>query len=364
MLFSIVVTIGLVRILNQTAGGRYGTGSILEVVAYTSLINLPALISLALFLAVFMTLNRYWRDSEMFVWFSAGGLSLTSWIRPVLRFALPVILVVAACSVAVSPWSRAQVQAYRDRFAQKEDISKLSSGRFIEAKSGRQVFFLEGVDQEKGKVKTLLMVELKKDGSRSVLVSDRGHIENKPNGDRYIVLDDGRKYDTKPSGLGASVSDFREYEVRMDSSPSEVGANKKLNAMPIEELVKRTDNRARSELFWRISWPLVALNLALLAIPLSYNNPRSMKYYGQTAAVLIFILYLNALSIFQTWITQGKVGILSATLYMNVPVAVLTAFLFYRLMTINQGRFDAFIYWLLKPFRAAAGLFKRKKETP
>ena len=253
---------------------------------------------------------------------------------------------------------------YRDRFAQKEDISKLSSGRFIEAKSGRQVFFLEGVDQEKGKVKTLLMVELKKDGSRSVLVSDRGHIENKPNGDRYIVLDDGRKYDTKPSGLGASVSDFREYEVRMDSSPSEVGANKKLNAMPIEELVKRTDNRARSELFWRISWPLVALNLALLAIPLSYNNPRSMKYYGQTAAVLIFILYLNALSIFQTWITQGKVGILSATLYMNVPVAVLTAFLFYRLMTINQGRFDAFIYWLLKPFRAAAGLFKRKKETP
>ena len=153
MLFSIVVTIGLVRILNQTAGGRYDTGSILEVVAYTSLINLPALISLALFLAVFMTLNRYWRDSEMFVWFSAGGLSLTSWIRPVLRFALPVILVVAACSVAVSPWSRAQVQAYRDRFAQKEDISKLSSGRFIEAKSGRQVFFLEGVDQEKGKVK-------------------------------------------------------------------------------------------------------------------------------------------------------------------------------------------------------------------
>ena len=102
VLFSIVVTIGLVRILNQTAGGRYDTGSILEVVAYTSLINLPALISLALFLAVFMTLNRYWRDSEMFVWFSAGGLSLTSWIRPVLRFALPVILVVAACSVAVS----------------------------------------------------------------------------------------------------------------------------------------------------------------------------------------------------------------------------------------------------------------------
>lgn len=52
VLFSIVVTIGLVRILNQTAGGRYDTGSILEVVAYTSLINLPALISWRLLLAL------------------------------------------------------------------------------------------------------------------------------------------------------------------------------------------------------------------------------------------------------------------------------------------------------------------------
>lgn len=73
---------------------------------------------------------------------------------------------------------------------------------------------------------------------------------------------------------------------------------------------------------------------------------------------------MNALSIFQTWITQGKVGILGATLYMNVPVAVLTAFLFYRLMTINRGYFDAFIYWLMKPFRAVTEMFKRKKETP
>lgn len=361
VLFSIVVTIGLVRILNQTAGGRYDTGSILEVVAYTSLINLPALISLALFLAVLMTLNRYWRDSEMFVWFSAGGLSLASWIRPVLKFAIPIVLLIAACSVVISPWSRSQIQAYRDRFAQKEDVSKLSSGRFIEAKSGRQVFFLEGVDQEKGKVNTLFMVELKNDGSRSALVSDRGHIEYKPNGDRYIVLEDGRKYDTKPGSLSASVSDFKEYEVRMDNSPSEVGANKKLNAMPIKELLGQRNDRAESELFWRISWPLVALNLALLGIPLSYNNPRSLKYYGQTAAVLIFILYLNALSIFQTWISQGKVGILEATVYMNLPVLVLTTYLFYRLMTLNQAHLDTILYgWITKPFRFIFGLFNRK----
>lgn len=366
VLFSIVVTIGLVRILNQTAGGRYDTSSILEVVAYTSLINLPALIALALFLAVLMTLNRIWRDSEMFVWFSAGGLSLASWIRPVLRFSIPIILVIAACSVVVSPWSRNQIQGYRDRYAQKEDVSKLSSGRFIEAKDGKQVFFLDDVDQENGKVNTLFMVEMKKDGSRSVLLSDRGHIETKPNGDRYVVLNDGRKYDINARGLGATVSDFREYELRMDNSPAAAAANTKVNAMPISELMQKVeqgDKKAVSEFFWRLSWPLIALNLALLAIPLSYNNPRSLKYYGQTAAVLIFILYLNALSIFQTWITQGKLGVLSATLYMNLPVLLLTIYLFYRLLTLNQAHLDTIIFgWLAKPVKAAASLFRNKKE--
>ena len=363
VLFSIVVTIGLVRILNQTAGGRYDTGSILEVVAYTSLVNLPALISLALFLAVLMTLNRYWRDSEMFVWFSAGGLSLASWIRPVLKFTIPIVFLVAACSIVISPWSRSQIQSYRDRFAQKEDVTKLSSGRFIEAKSGRQVFFLEQVDQERGNVETLLLVELKKDGSRSVLTSKKGHLETKPNGDRYVILQDGRKYETDPSGLGASVSDFGEYEVRLDSSPTSQVSSARVNAMPFKELLESKNRKAPAEIFWRLSWPLIALNLAILGIPLSYNNPRSLKYYGQTAAVLIFILYLNGLSIFQTWITQGKVGIYSSMLYMNVPVALLSAYLFYRLMTLNVGHFDARIWgFLTKPFRVAAAKRAEKKD--
>lgn len=254
VLFSIVVTIGLVRILNQTAGGRYDTGSILEVVAYTSLVNLPALISLALFLAVLMTLNRYWRDSEMFVWFSAGGLSLASWIRPVLKFTIPIVFLVAACSIVISPWSRSQIQSYRDRFAQKEDVTKLSSGRFIEAKSGRQVFFLEQVDQERGNVETLLLVELKKDGSRSVLTSKKGHLETKPNGDRYVILQDGRKYETDPSGLGASVSDFGEYEVRLDSSPTSQVSSARVNAMPFKELLESKNRKAPAEIFWRLSW--------------------------------------------------------------------------------------------------------------
>jgi lipopolysaccharide export system permease protein len=129
VLFSIVTTIGLVRILNQTAGGRYDTSSVLEVVAFSSLTNLPPLIALALFLGVLLTLMRFWQNNEMVVWFSSGALSLMSWIRPVLRFSFPVLLMVAFSSIVLSPWSRSELTAYMDRFAAKEDVSKLSPGR-------------------------------------------------------------------------------------------------------------------------------------------------------------------------------------------------------------------------------------------
>lgn len=364
VLFSIVLTIGLVRILNQTAGGRYDTGSILEVVAYTSLINLPALISLALFLGVLMTLNRYWRDSEMFVWFSAGGLSLMSWIRPVVKFSIPVLIVVAICSLVISPWSRSQIYAYRDRYAQKEDVTKLSPGRFIESQNGKQVIFLGNVDQDKGLVESIFIVDIRTDGSQAVVASEKGHIETRTNGDRYIVLSSGKRYETTKADSSATVADFATYQIRFDSQPPEEKTNNKVNAMPLDELLHSKDRKANAEIFWRVCWPLVALNLALLGIPLSYNNPRSIKYYGQTAAVLIFILYLNGLSIFQTWITQGKVNIWQSILLLNIPVAVLTVFLFYRLMTLNVGHIDSALWnWLLLPLRRAREKRQKAKEA-
>ncbi|MCD8339747.1 MAG: LPS export ABC transporter permease LptF [Burkholderiales bacterium] len=363
MLFSIVVTIGLVQILNQTAGGKYEPSAILEVVAYSSLVNLPPLIALALFLAVFMSLNRYWRDSEMYVWFSAGGCSLLSWVRPVLVFTVPVVVLVAACSMTISPWSRGEMASYRDRFANRDEVSKLSSGQFIEAKNGEQVFFLEAVDQERGTVRGVFMAETKKDGPQSIVVADRGHLEVRPNGDRYVILNDGKRYETLPSGKEAQVTDFEIYEARLDQSPQTKTTNYRIDSMPfvnVYELQKK-DNQAKGEFFWRISWPIVAFMLALLAIPLSYNNPRQLKYYGQTAAVLVFILYLNCMSIFKTWVASATFTIPEAIAIMNTPFLVLMIFLYYRLLTMNTSHFDFAnaVYVMLKPFR----IFRRKKKT-
>lgn len=343
VLFSIVLTIGLVRILNQTAGGRYGSDSILEVVAYSSLTNLPPLIALALFLGVLITLMRYWQDNEMVVWFSSGGLSLTSWIRPVLRLSIPVIFLVAACSVAISPWSRSQMTAYRDRFAAREDVTKISPGQFIEAQKGRRIFFLESMDQATGKVNDIFILQHGADGKESIVAAERGRLSYEANGDRYITLDEGQRYEVPRGGKEIQIMDFGSYSMRIDSSPMTPTEISKVNSLPFNLLLTKNTPAASAEIFWRLSWPLIALNLALLAIPLSYNNPRVGRSFGLVIAVLIFILYLNSLSIFQTWIIQEKLGLLASLVFMNLPVAILTIILFYRLMTMNTWRLGSWL---------------------
>lgn len=344
VLFSIVLTIGLVRILSQTAGGRYDSDSIFEVVAYTSLTNLPPLLTLALFIGVLMTLMRYWQENEMVVWFSSGGLSLLSWIRPVLRFSIPLVVLIAVCSVVISPWSRSQITAYKDRFAAKEDVTKLSSGRFIEAKDGNRIFFLEQIDQSSGHIDNVFLLQKGAQNKQTIVIAKKGQLETQNNGDRYIVLQEGKRYETIPGQLEAQVSDFQSYKMRVDSAPVTPTEISKVNALPINLLIEKNSRVSKSELFWRLSWPLVAVNLVLLAIPLSYNNPRVGRSFGLIAAVLIFILYLNSLSIFQTWITQGKMSFISAIFIMNLSVGLFTGLLFYRRMSMSSFRISSAIW--------------------
>ena len=76
VLFTIVLAVGMVRILSLAAGGRIDNGTVLQMVLYNALTNLPPLLTLSLFIAVLMTMMRWWQDNEMVVWLSYRGRAL------------------------------------------------------------------------------------------------------------------------------------------------------------------------------------------------------------------------------------------------------------------------------------------------
>src|SRR5213075_1501019 len=124
-LFSIAVTINLVRLLGKAAGGSIPTDAVLAFLGFFALAALPVLLSLTMFISVLLTLTRGWRDSEMVIWFSSG-VPLTAWLKPVMVFALPQIAVIAVLSLFISPWSASMANQYQARIESRDDIARVS----------------------------------------------------------------------------------------------------------------------------------------------------------------------------------------------------------------------------------------------
>jgi lipopolysaccharide export system permease protein len=115
VLVTIVMTIMLIRTLGQAARGSLNPADILLVMGYTVLGHLPTILTLSLFIAIVATLSRMYRDSEMAIWF-ASGRGLAGFVRPLLRFAWPVLVVIAVLALLVWPWANQQTQELRDRY--------------------------------------------------------------------------------------------------------------------------------------------------------------------------------------------------------------------------------------------------------
>ena len=133
----------------------------------------------------------------MVVWF-ASGLSLTSWVRPILRFGLPFIVLIALLSLVATPWANRQSSEVRQGYEKREDIAKVSPGKFQESASSERIFFVEEVAGDLSKVKNVF-INTFKDGRSSVVVAKEGMIEINPEGDRFLVMSKGRRYDGLPT---------------------------------------------------------------------------------------------------------------------------------------------------------------------
>ena len=127
----------------------------------------------------------------MTAWF-ASGVSLFSLVRPVLRFAVPLTVLAMVCSVWLTPWAKAELDAAKDRFAKRSDVSKVSAGQFRESGEGNRVFFVERQSEVTKQVENVFVVDSKGD-TRTVVSAARGSVEVDANGQPYLVLSGGRR---------------------------------------------------------------------------------------------------------------------------------------------------------------------------
>jgi lipopolysaccharide export system permease protein len=332
----------LIKILGQAAGGQIASQDVVALIGFQSLNYMPILLILTGYISVLLVVTRSYQDSEMVVWF-ASGQSLVRWVRPVLEFGLPIIVLTAILSFVATPWANSQSAQYRERFEKREDISRVSPGKFQESAAANRIFFVEGVSGDSTKVKNVF-VNTQQDGKNSIVVAKEGNLEIDKNGDKFLILSKGRRYDVLSGKNEFRQMEFERYGVLVASNSQAENGDRSAQALPTADLLKDRNGFNLGELLWRLSLPLMALCLMLLAIPLSFVNPRVGRSASLLIALLLYVSYSNVTSIFQAAVVQGRLSFLLAWWPMHLIVLIIVGLLFMWRLNVNS-RWHPLVMW-------------------
>ncbi len=326
-LFTIVITVMLIRILGDAAAGRIASGDVVALLGFASLVYMPVIISLTVFISVLLVVARSYQDSEMVVWF-ASGLSLMRWVRPVMSVGLPLVLLTAALSLWLTPWASRLSYEYKERFRNREDISRISPGKFQESASGDRIFFVEGLSSDTRKVENVF-VSQSRTGESSVVVAREGAVLLDERGDKLLELRSGRRYDGKPGTPEFQTMDFGRYVIVVASGNREITDSKASRVLPTATLITEPTDSNLAELLWRIAVPLMCLLQMLLAIPLGFVNPRRGRTLNLMIALVLAVSYSNAVGVVQAAVGQGRLAFGMAWWPLHLAALIIIAVLFF-----------------------------------
>ena len=327
ILIGIVIAQRAGFLVGKAAKGWIPNDALTTILGFNMIRFLPAILSLTIFLSVLLTLTRWYRDSEMVVWLSSG-LGITKWMRPILSFATPVIVIISLLSFFVMPWANQKVEDYQTQLKARDESSTVSPGVFKESNNGERVYFVESFDELGNVVKNVFIQSIQHQKT-GIIVANKGSRYTAENEDRFILLENGRRYQGKPNSPQISETSFKSYALRLETK--EVAAPiVKTETISSKSLLLSNNPRDKAELQSRLAIPISAIILVLLAIPLSFVDPRAGRSLNLMLAVSIFIIYNNALNIFEAWITQSKIHPLIGLWPVHFVFALFTAYLFYR----------------------------------
>jgi lipopolysaccharide export system permease protein len=215
----------------------------------------------------------------------------------------------------------------------RSDVTAISPGVFRESRHAARVYFVEEVAGAANLVANVF-VSSTQHGKQGVMVAARGFQETAENGDRFLVLLNGRRYEGEPGSREYKVYEFERYAMRIETVESRAPRTPTTKSLSTLELLRESTPRNLAELSWRLGIPTATLILSLLAIPLSFVNPRAGRSMNLVLALLIYMTYSNLLSMTQASIAQSRISPVVGLLGVHALMLLLLAALFYRRLMV------------------------------
>ena len=290
VLFAILLTNQVASVLARAAASQYPRGVVLELIMLSALQNLPLVVPVGLLLGVVLALGRLYHDSEMTA-AQACGAGSRPVLVPVLGFTALLAILLAALSLHVSPAAAGRMMGLRSEALRAGQFAPITAGRFRTFGGGSTVVYAQGAEPD-GTL-TRVFVERDRDGRLEIALAQRATHAYSADGDlQVITLYDGQRFEGIPGERRFRIVRFAENTIPV-RLPALAGSAVDLQGLSTRALLAAPNRTALAELHWRIAFPIMAVVLGCIAVPIARLRPRQGRYARVGYAVLIFFVYIN-----------------------------------------------------------------------
>lgn len=293
-------------LLGDAAAGRLPRDTVFALLGLASIKFFIVVVPVSLFLAIMLALGRLYRDSEMTT-LMACGVGPMQVYRPLIAIAVTLAAGLAVLSLEVSPWAERMTHIVNSTGSHSAQVGGFESGRFKLDEGGRGALYAEHVSQD-GKLLHNVFMQGPSGDQTAVVLADEGHKMANPTDPEagMLILDNGWRYEGTPGSADYRIVKFAEHGINIAPPKPDSGLDS-YDAYPTGELLKIGDLQAASELEWRVSVPLSALILTLLAVPLARTSPRQGRYGKLLIAIPVYVIYYNLGILARVWLQKGVV---------------------------------------------------------
>ncbi|MFT3741796.1 MAG: LPS export ABC transporter permease LptF [Gammaproteobacteria bacterium] len=312
ILLVVLISNQFVHYLTQAASGVIPIRSVMQIMSIQIPLLSGILLPLGLYLGILMAYGRLYVDREMTVLW-ACGFGKGQLLQYTVMFSVLVAVVVALLML----WIQPTVESYKRHIllqaATASPLEKVFPGQFTELGDSKLTFYVENLSRDHQRLEHIFAAQPQKNPKSAlpawnIVVAEQGHQAVDPvSGDRFLVLKDGYRYTQTPGQLDFQVVKYQTYGIRIE--PNVLPADKRVEAIPTSVLwpARHQSLEYAAEMQWRMSLPLMALILALIAVPLSKVDPRQGRFAQLLPALLLYTVYLNLLFVAKVWVTKGKI---------------------------------------------------------
>ncbi|MEB3753308.1 LPS export ABC transporter permease LptF [Acinetobacter sp. MD2(2019)] len=318
----------LIKYFGIAAQGRLDAGVLFSIIGYRLPEFLTLIFPLGFFIGLMLVFGRLYIDHEMAV-LNSSGLSRNRLARLLLPLTTCFLVIQLILMVWVSPWGLRQYEQLSSTQAVRTGFDLVRPKEFVG--SGAYTIYASDLSEDRKNLKDIMFYQrADKEGKPNVVILAReAKRVDIPNDTASVVdLIDGRRYELYPGQPRYTLTEFKQYRLRIENNKDADVTGDQAESMRISQLwEKRSDPVVQSELGWRLFVPFAIVVALMLATALSEVNPRQGRYYRLLPAILIFASLIVALMAVKTRITRAELGIWAYPAILLIYAVVTLVFL-------------------------------------